>query len=42
MDRKLFLQSLAVLSLVTTAMKLNELNKMTAPFNSTAQIPVLF
>ncbi len=42
MDRKNFLQSLAVLPLATTAMKLNELNKMTAPFNSTAQMPVLF
>ena len=42
MDRKLFLQSLAVLPLAVTAMKLNELNKMTAPFNSTAQMPVLF
>ncbi len=28
--------------LAVTAMKLNELNKMTAPFNSTAQMPVLF
>lgn len=42
MDRKNFLQSLAVLPLATTAMKLNELNKMTDPFNSTTQMPVLF
>ena len=42
MDRKLFLQSLAVLPLAAATMKLNELNKMTAPFNSTAQMPVLF
>lgn len=42
MDRRNFLQSLAVLPLAATTMKLNELNKMTAPFNSTPQMPVLF
>lgn len=35
MGRKNFLQSLLVLQLATTAMKLDELNKMTAPVNST-------
>ena len=42
MNRKKFLQSLALLPLTGAAMKLNELNKITAPFNSTAQMPVLF
>jgi len=42
MDRKHFLKSLALLPLATSAMKLNELNKMTAPFNSTEKMPVLF
>lgn len=42
MDRKQFLKSLAVLPLAGTAMKLNELNKMAAPFNSTETMPVLF
>jgi 4,5-DOPA dioxygenase extradiol len=42
MQRKLFLKSLALIPFTGAAMKLNELNKMTAPFNSTAQMPVLF
>ncbi len=42
MNRKHFLKSLALLPLAGTAMKLNELNKMTAPFNSTEKMPVLF
>ncbi|MBX2966981.1 MAG: 4,5-DOPA dioxygenase extradiol [Cyclobacteriaceae bacterium] len=42
MDRKAFLKSLAILPVTGTAMKLNELNKMTAPFNSTVKMPVLF
>jgi 4,5-DOPA dioxygenase extradiol len=42
MDRRSFLQSLTLLPFAGTAMKLNELNKMTAPFNNTEQMPVLF
>lgn len=42
MDRITFLKSLAVLPLAGVAMKLNALNKMTAPFNSTEKMPVLF
>ena len=42
MNRKKFLQKLTVLPLAATAMKLNELNKITEPFNSTEQMPVLF
>ena len=45
MKRKLFLKSLASLAvapLAGYAMKLNELNKMTAPFNRTDKMPVLF
>lgn len=33
---------MAILPIGAAAMKLNELNKMTAPFNSTDQMPVLF
>jgi 4,5-DOPA dioxygenase extradiol len=42
MDRKSFLHSLALLPFAGTAMKLNELNKMTVPFSNTEQMPVLF
>ena len=42
MNRKKFLQSLAILPLAASAMKLNELNKMTEPFNNTEKMPVLF
>lgn len=45
MDRMQFLKSmvpLALTPLAISAMKLNELNKMTAPFRSTEKMPVLF
>lgn len=45
MKRNLFLKSLVSLAaapLAGYAMKLNELNKMTAPFNRTDKMPVLF
>jgi 4,5-DOPA dioxygenase extradiol len=42
MKRKTFLKSLALLPLTGTAMKLNELNKITQQFDSTEQMPVLF
>ena len=42
MDRKQFIKSLAILPLTGVAMKLNSLNKITEPFNSTEQMPVLF
>jgi 4,5-DOPA dioxygenase extradiol len=42
MDRKQFIKFIGLLPLASTAMKLNELNKMTAPFNNTEQMPVLF
>lgn len=42
MERKQFLKSLALLPLATSAMKLNELNKMTAAFGNTEKMPVLF
>jgi 4,5-DOPA dioxygenase extradiol len=42
MERKTFLKSLAIWPLTTTAMKLQALNKLTAPFKSTAPMPVLF
>ena len=42
MNRKQFLQALSILPLASSAMKVNELNKMTAPFGSTEQMPVLF
>ncbi|MEI7802207.1 MAG: 4,5-DOPA dioxygenase extradiol [Bacteroidota bacterium] len=42
MDRKLFLQSLAIIPIAGASMKLNELNKLTATYNSTEQMPVLF
>jgi 4,5-DOPA dioxygenase extradiol len=42
MDRKQFLKSMAVLPLAGAAMKLNALNKMTAPLSSTEKMPVLF
>ena len=42
MDRKQFLKALALIPLTGTAMKLNELNKITTPFNSTDTMPVLF
>ena len=42
MDRIRFLKTLAVLPFAGAAMKLNELNKMTAPLNPTDKMPVLF
>ncbi len=42
MNRKKFLQSLAILPLAGIAMKLYDLHKMTDPLNSTAKMPVLF
>lgn len=42
MNRKHFLQSLALLPIAGVTMKLNELNKMTSPFSSTEEMPVLF
>ena len=42
MDRSQFLKSLALLPLAASTMKLSALEKMTAPFNSTDKMPVLF
>lgn len=42
MKRSQFLKSLALLPLTTTAMKLNELNKITTTLRNTEQMPVLF
>lgn len=42
MKRKTFLKCMALLPLTGTAMKLNELNKITEPFNNTDKMPVLF
>ncbi len=42
MNRKKFIHSLALLPLAGTAMKLNDLNKLTAPFGATETMPVLF
>lgn len=42
MNRKQFLKSLALVPLAVATMKLNALNKMTEPLNSTDKMPVLF
>lgn len=42
MNRKQFLKTLALLPLTASAMKLNELDKMTAPMGNTDKMPVLF
>lgn len=42
MERKRFLQSLAVIPLIGVTMKLNGLNKMTEAFEETEKMPVLF
>ena len=42
MNRATFLKSLALLPLTETAMKLKELDKITAPLNSTEKMSVLF
>jgi 4,5-DOPA dioxygenase extradiol len=42
MNRKLFLQSMALLPFAAAAMKLNELNKISESFLNTEKMPVLF
>lgn len=42
MNRKEFLHALALAPLTTSAMKLNDLNKITEPFSKTEKMPVLF
>lgn len=42
MNRKTFIQTLALLPLATSAMKLKELEKITGAFASTPKMPVLF
>lgn len=42
MNRKNFIQSLSLIPLTLTTMKLNELNKLTDSFKSTEKLPVLF
>ncbi len=42
MNRKSFLQTLALLPMAGAAMKLNELGKIAEPFNNTDEMPVLF
>jgi len=42
MDRRKFIQSLAFIPLTYTAMKMNELNKITEAFDKTDTMPVLF
>ncbi len=42
MDRKKFLNSLAVMPLIGSTMKLNSLNKMSEGFSNTEPMPVLF
>ncbi len=42
MNRKDFIKSMALLPLVTSSMKLKELDKMTASMSSTSKMPVLF
>ncbi len=42
MDRKNFLKSLALLPLTASAMKLNELDKLTSSFKNSEKMPVLF
>ena len=42
MDRKIFLQSLAIIPIAGAAMKLNALNRITETFGSTEKMPVLF
>jgi len=41
-NRKSFLQTLALLPMAGAAMKLNELGKIAEPFNNTDEMPVLF
>jgi 4,5-DOPA dioxygenase extradiol len=42
MNRKIFIQTLLAVPIINKAMKLNDLQAMTAPFNATAKMPVLF
>ncbi|MEO6130243.1 MAG: 4,5-DOPA dioxygenase extradiol [Saprospiraceae bacterium] len=42
MNRKQFLQSIAIIPLAGATMKLNELSKITSPFTGTDKMPVLF
>ncbi len=42
MNRKFFLKTLAAMPLIGSAMKVNELNKITTNFDSTERMPVLF
>ena len=42
MDRKDFLKTLAILPLMSSAMKLNELEKLVAPLGNSSKMPVLF
>lgn len=42
MNRKTFIQSLALTGMAGAAMKINELEKLTNPMSSTATMPVLF
>jgi len=42
MNRKKFIQSMALMPLAATAMKLNDLNKIAASFGPTATMPLLF
>ena len=42
MNRKEFIKSLALLPILTSTMKLNELEKIAAPMRSTGKMPVLF
>lgn len=42
MKRKTFIQSLSLTGMAGAAIKINELEKLTSPMNSTAQMPVLF
>ncbi|MEP6645685.1 MAG: 4,5-DOPA dioxygenase extradiol [Saprospiraceae bacterium] len=42
MKRKQFLKTLSILPIMGAAMKLNDLNKLTQPFDKTDRMPVLF
>src|SRR5664280_1326805 len=42
MDRKKFIQCLAIVPMIKTTMRLNELNNIIKPFKSTDRMPVLF
>jgi 4,5-DOPA dioxygenase extradiol len=42
MNRKQFIQTLSAIPFISKTMKLNDLRTITAPFNNTARMPVLF